>query len=58
MGSSNRFSKVVLASQLITRGSSLNDDDLNILLVEVEAILDSRPLTAATVAESKVKLEF
>ena len=58
LGSSNKFSKVVLASQLISHGSSLNDDGLNILLVEVEAILDSRPLTAKTVAECKVKLEF
>ena len=40
-----RSARAILNSLLKTHGSSLTDESLQILLVEVEAIINSRPLT-------------
>ena len=40
-----RSARSILNSLLKTRGSSLSDESLQILLAEVEAVINSRPLT-------------
>ena len=46
-----RSARVVLVSLLRTHGSSLNDEALNILMIEVEAIKNFKPLTTETIAD-------
>ena len=46
-----RSARAVLGSLHRTRGSSLNDEALNTLIIQVEAIVNSRPLTIETIAD-------
>ena len=41
-----RSARIILTSLLKTHGTSLNDEPLHTLLIEVEAIVNSHPLTA------------
>ena len=43
--------RAVLVSLLRTHGSSLNYEDLNTLMIEVEAVVNSRSLTVETIAD-------
>ena len=45
MGEQIRSARTILTSLLKTHGTSLNDESLRTLLIEVEAIVNSRPLT-------------
>ena len=45
MGEQIRSARTILTSLLKTHGTSLNDESLRTLLIEVEAIANSRPLT-------------
>ena len=47
-----RSAKEVLRSLLRTNGSSLNDKALNTLMIEVDAIVNSRPLTIEIIADA------
>ena len=46
-----RSARVVMTSLLRTHGSSLNDDALNTLQIEVEALLNSRLVIVETIAD-------
>ena len=46
-----RSARAIFGSLLGTHGSSLNDEDLNTLVMQVEAIANSRPLTIETIAD-------
>lgn len=50
-----RTVRSVLASILKTHAGRLNDESLHTLFVEVEAIVDSRPLTTETLTDEKVE---
>lgn len=47
-----RSARQILTSLLKTHGSSLDDESLNTLLIETEAILNSRPLTVNTLSDA------
>ena len=54
LGVANQFGKgigALLASPRRTHGSSLNDETPNTLLIEVEALVNSRSLNAETLAD-------
>ena len=42
---------MILSFLLKTRGGSLTDESLQTLLVEIEAITNSRPLTTETISD-------
>ena len=46
-----RSARTVLGSLLKTHGSSLNDEALNTLMIAVEAIVNSRPLTIEIIVD-------
>ena len=46
-----RSARAVLVSLLRTHGSSLNDEALNTLMIEVEAIVNSRALTTESIGD-------
>ena len=48
-----RSARSILASLLNTHGSSLNDESFRTLLTEVEAVINSRPLTVDNLSDSQ-----
>ena len=46
-----RSARAILEALLKTHGSSLNDENLRTLIIETEAIINSRPLTAETLSD-------
>ena len=50
-----RSARAALTSLLSSSGHQLNDDSLHTLIVEVEALINSRPLTPVDVAESDLQ---
>ena len=51
MGTQYLHLKTILEALLKTHGSSLNDENLRTLIIETEAIINSRPLTAETLSD-------
>ena len=51
MGMQYLHLKTILEALLKTHGSSLNDENLRTLIIETEAIINSRPLTAETLSD-------
>ena len=51
MGTPNTFSSGILEALLKIYGSSLNDENLRTLIIETEAIINSRPLTPETLSD-------
>ena len=47
-----RSIRTILSSLLKTHGSSLNDESLHTLMIEAEAIVNSRPLTVDTLSDA------
>ena len=48
-----RTSRGILNTLVKTQGKSLDDESLNTLLVKVEAIVNSRPMTTETISDVK-----
>ena len=48
-----RSKRVILDSILSTLGHSLNDESFRTLLVEIEAVLNSRPLTVECISDAE-----
>ena len=48
-----RSTRIILAALTKTHGKSLENDSLRTLMTEVEAVINSRPLTVETVSDSK-----
>ena len=51
MGTQIRSARTIFEALLKTHGSSLNDENLRTLIIETEAIINSRPLTAETLSD-------
>ena len=53
-----RSARAVLGSLLRTHASSLNDEALNTLMIEAQAIVNSRPLTIETITDGTSEAAF